>query len=348
MNGRRGISKVDALIAVVVIAAVAAGAVIVIHMHGQKTGRRDSRLGAAFDHNLTDLGRIDPGRILYRLVTTIDTELDATRALAIGPDGALHVAGGKTLRTYPKPLTETDHQSIDLEPAPEALTIGPDGSIYVADRAHVRVLAAGGFPRTTWPSPGADTFITAIAVMDEHVYLADAATGTIIRCDLTGKVLGRIGKRDAERNIPGISSLNTHLDIAAGPDGMLRVANTGRLAVEAYTFEGHLEHSFGKGGRTLADFCGCCNPVNIAMQPDGTIVTAEKGYRRVKVYSPKGDFVGAVAAPDAFPGRSGRLPGGEGAGPTPVLDVAVGADGVIWVLDTNSGIVRAFARKDAP
>jgi len=346
MNGRRGISTVDVIIAVVVIAAVAAGAVLVVHM--EKTGRRGSGLGGAFDYSLTDLGRIDPDRIVYRLVKTIDTELDATRALAIGPDGALHVATGKILRTYPKPLTDASHQSIDLDLAPEALAVGPYGSIFIADRAHVRVLAVGGFPRITWPSPGPDTFITAVAVMGEHVYLADAATGTIIRCDSTGKVLGRIGKRDSERNIPGINSLNKHLDVSAAPDGLLRVANTGRLAVEAYTFEGDLEHSFGKGGRTLADFCGCCNPVNIAVQPDGTIVTAEKGYRRVKVYSPKGDLLGAVAAPDAFPDRSGSLPGGQGAGPTPVLDVAVSADGVIWVLDTNSGIVRAFARKDAP
>jgi hypothetical protein len=85
--------------------------------------------------------------------------------------------------------------------------------------------------------------------------------------------------------------------------------------------------------------------VNIAVAPGGEIVTAEKGYRRVKLYSEEGDLLGAVASPEAFPDRKGVVPGGEGAGPTPVLDVAVDARGTVWVLDTNSGIVRAFARK---
>ena len=64
------------------------------------------------------------------------------------------------------------------------------------------------------------------------------------------------------------------------------MSNTGRLRVEAYTAGGDLERSFGKGGRRLEDFCGCCNPVNIAGGTGGQIVTAEKGYRRVKLYSP--------------------------------------------------------------
>ncbi|MBM3243119.1 hypothetical protein FJZ31_43220, partial [Candidatus Poribacteria bacterium] len=41
-------------------------------------------------------------------------------------------------------------------------------------------------------------------------------------------------------------------------------------------------------------FCGCCNPVNFAMLPDGRFVTCEKGLPRVKIYDADGTFSGVV------------------------------------------------------
>ena len=64
-------------------------------------------------------------------------------------------------------------------------------------------------------------------------------------------------------------------------DGLLRVVNPGRHRIEAYTFDGDLEFSWGKVSVGIEGFCGCCNPVNFAILSDGSFITCEKGLTRV-------------------------------------------------------------------
>ncbi len=45
-------------------------------------------------------------------------------------------------------------------------------------------------------------------------------------------------------------------------------------------------------------FCGCCNPTNFALLPDGGIVTSEKGLNRIKIYGAHGGLQGVVAGPE--------------------------------------------------
>ena len=95
-------------------------------------------------------------------------------------------------------------------------------------------------------------------------------------------------------------------------------------------------------------FCGCCNPVNIALLSDGSFVTCEKGLVRVKVYDSDGAFVGVVAGPELLMG--GRTPK---VCETPAqcqdggFDVAVDAKDRVYVLDTLQNTVRIFNRKGA-
>ena len=46
--------------------------------------------------------------------------------------------------------------------------------------------------------------------------------------------------------------------------------------------------AFGKRGKELNDFHGCCNPVSVANLSTGAIVTVEKDPTRIKVYSKDG------------------------------------------------------------
>jgi len=48
-----------------------------------------------------------------------------------------------------------------------------------------------------------------------------------------------------------------------------------------------------------AHFVGCCNPVNLALTPDGKVVTAEKMIARVKMYEPAGKLI-TVIGPENF------------------------------------------------
>ena len=82
------------------------------------------------------------------------------------------------------------------------------------------------------------------------------------------------------------------------PDGLLRVVNPGMHRIEAYTPDGDLESFWGRRVDGIEGFCGCCNPANIAILPDGRIVTAEKGIPRVKVYHGRGQFVAWWPGPE--------------------------------------------------
>jgi hypothetical protein len=91
----------------------------------------------------------------------------------------------------------------------------------------------------------------------------------------------------------------------------------------------------------LASFCGCCNPTHIAFRSDGSVVTAEKGINRVKVYAPDNTLVGVVASPDELGGS-----GDENDSHSPVKDLAVNKKyGSILILDGPMKAVLVFVPK---
>ena len=93
---------------------------------------------------------------------------------------------------------------------------------------------------------------------------------------------------------------NRWLDIDVDARGVIRATDTGRHLVTAWALDGSPLGSFGKFGMSNpADFVGCCNPVNLALTPDGKIVTGDKMVARVKVYEPDGRLL-AVIGPEHF------------------------------------------------
>ncbi len=128
---------------------------------------------------------------------------------------------------------------------------------------------------------------------------------------------------------------------------MLRAVNPGRRQIDTYTFDGDYEFSWGKHSVKIEGFCGCCNPVNIAMLPDDSFVTCEKGLTRIKVYDRDGNFKGVVAGPDQLipdtPQKICTLPEQCQSGG---FDVATDSDGAVYVLDTITNTVRIFRLKE--
>ncbi|NOU62080.1 DUF4369 domain-containing protein [Marinifilum caeruleilacunae] len=66
------------------------------------------------------------------------------------------------------------------------------------------------------------------------------------------------------------------------------VANLASFRTHIYDFKGKLQATFGQRGKTLDDFHGCCNPVNVASLSNGAIVTVEKDPTRIKIFSKEG------------------------------------------------------------
>lgn len=307
-------------------------------------GDKGSGLSEDFTYNIAELAKVDPNLILYEESTgKIETGLSESHSIAVDSKGSIYVAGDRAIRVFSQ---DGDlHRQIDLAGAPRCLAVAADGTMYVGLKDHVEVYDAQGQRQSSWDSLGADAILTSIAVTKNDVFVADASNRVVVHYDKTGNLIKMIGQKDADRNIPGFVVPSPYFDLAVSGDGLLRVVNPGRLRIEAYTFDGDFEFAWGRPSVEIDGFCGCCNPVNIAVLPEGGFVTCEKGLVRVKVYDSEGRFVGVVASPGQliegdkleiceFPEQCQA--GG--------FDIAVDSSGCVFVLDTMKNMIRTFTK----
>jgi hypothetical protein len=308
------------------------------------TGKKGSGLGSEFAYDIEDLSHIDPNLIVCEQVgVSINTGFANSRGIAVGTDGSIYVAGDKAIRVFAENGTLLNE--LELEDSPGCLAIANSGKIYIGMKDHVEVLDAKGKRLTSWQTLGDKAVLTSIAVLKNDVFVADAGNRIVLRYDTAGSLIRQIGRKDESRNIPGFVIPSPYFDLAVGPDGLLRVTDPGRHRIEAYTFNGDLEFWWGEFSADIEGFCGCCNPVNFAMLPDGSFVTCEKGLVRVKIYDAEGGFGGVVAGPEQLSLDSMTI-----ICETPAecesggFDVAVDKTGRILVLDTINNVVRTFVR----
>jgi sugar lactone lactonase YvrE len=256
----------------------------------------------------------------------------------------VYIAAGNSVSVLDREGTRV--MDIDLGTAARCAAVAGDGTIYAGVRDHVEVFDPKGKRLATWDSPGKRTWFTGLAVGENDIFAADAGNRVVLRYDKSGKLAGRIGEKNKERNIPGLILPSPYLDVKLARDGLLRLNNTGRHRVEAYTPSGDLEFAWGKPSNAIEGFCGCCNPVGLALLPDGRYVTCEKGLPRVKVYSPEGTFESVVAGAEYFvenakatfvKGTEDCRLGG--------LDAAVDSQQRIYILDLVANDVRVMKHK---
>ena len=203
--------------------------------------------------------------------------------------------------------------------------------IYVGMEKHVEVFDPGGRRIAVWDPPGKKSLLTSLAASDLNVFAADAGQRIVWRYTPDGKQKTRIGDPDPARHIPGFFITDSHFDLGLGADGLLYVVNPRALRLEGYTVGGDLEVTWGKGSPAIEDFFGCCNPAHFAVLPDGRFVTAEKGFPRIKVYSPQGKFECVVAGPRQMKHT--------------VADLATDRRGRVLALDASTASIRVFQRK---
>lgn len=310
------------------------------------TGDRGSGLSTDYSYDIEELAKIDPALILYLEVPkAIQTGFEKTKAIAVDGQKNVFVAGDKAIRVFDSSggLLRT----IELGAEASCLEVTADGTIYAGLGDHVEVYD-GSKRIASWKSPDDSAVITGIAISKQgDVFVADAGNRIVIRFDFQGNEIKRIGKKDVENNVPGFVVPSPHFDLAIPRDGMLRVVNPGLGRIETYTFEGDYEFSWGEQSVKVEGFCGCCNPVSIAMLPDDSFVTCEKGLNRIKIYDRDGKFKGVVAGPEQLtpdtPQKICVLPEHCQSGG---FDVATDSEGTIYVLDTKKNTVRLFQLKE--
>ncbi|MHB9025584.1 MAG: NHL repeat-containing protein [Armatimonadota bacterium] len=258
--------------------------------------------------------------------------LREARGLAVAPDGALWAAGDmQILRLNAEGVVAAKHY---VDGLPYTLAVARDGTLYVGMERQIAVYDRGGKFMALWSPFGTRSRITALALGQEEIWVADAGGRAVWHMTSQGDVTGQVGARDTARKIPGLVAPSPYLDVAVAGDGTIWVANPGRGRMEAYSAEGVPLRAWGELLPTLEGFSGCCNPAHFALLPGGQFVISEKGSARVKVYDAKGIFVGLVADPETLkPGPAG-------------MDVAADAQGRIYLLDPRSGTVYVYERKD--
>ena len=118
-------------------------------------------------------------------------------------------------------------------------------------------------------------------IVKDKIIIADNTQNTLFICDIkTCKVKKKVNK--------GIRTCCGIFDFCKDSKGTLWVANLGGFKVQGFKSTGSSSKSFGKRGKELSDFHGCCNPVSVSVLSDGSFVTAEKSPTRVKVYDSTG------------------------------------------------------------
>jgi hypothetical protein len=224
-----------------------------------------------FTYDISAYMKTDPALLLYAETDQFPTGFTEPKCLAVDGDTIL-VGGDKAIRTF-------DHtgkllRTRELPALPHAVTAG--GLVAYKDR----------FADVSY---GDRAHLTSITKSGDDIFVADAGNREVLRCDVGGKVLSRI---------KGFAVPSPYFDLHVGVDGLLWVVNPGKHRIEAYNLDGTLELSWGETGMNVEGFCGCCNPVYFTRLPDGRFVTSEKGLNRIKIYDPRGKFVGVVAGPE--------------------------------------------------
>lgn len=306
-----------------------------------------SGLPKAFTLDLSDLIKVDPALIQYEQVSEFPVAMDEVRAIAVGPNQKIHVAGDQAVHIF---LPDGDKPVVlDIDGRPSCLAVAgvehsEAGRIYVGVGHRIELFGADGKPAGSWDAFEANAILTSIAIAENDIFVADAGNRLVLRFDNAGKLIEKMGTPDPDREMPGFSVPSKYFDVAVDPEGMLHIANPGRLQIETYSLEGNLETFWGEAGSGIKQFFGCCNPSQFAMLPDGKFVTSEKGVPRIKIYSDEGEFESVVAGPEQLGIKKYEIGDPRSVQGGYVFDVATDANSRVLVLDPKKKCVRVFVR----
>lgn len=316
----------------IIIFLVVLAILIVAVMVGDWYSKRPDNMEAnAFEFSVDEFKNVPEELIHYRETKNFKVGFDKPAGLCIEGD-LIYVVGDRKLKVID--LAGKLLREIGLTDEPKTVEVAGD-RIYVGFEKQVGVFGPDGQMLGQWGLNGDNVYITAVAVHEENVFVADAGTRRIHRFSLSGEKLNDFEGKVSEDVLHGFIIPSPYFDIDFNVYGDLWVVNPGLHTLENYTAEGRLREHWKASGASTENFSGCCNPAHFTFLPDGSFVTSEKGLVRVKVYKPSGEFLGVVAPPNKFEDKI------EGQAP----DVAVDSQGNVYALDFDRNVLRVFEKK---
>lgn len=335
MFGRRG------FVGAILVALGAVGGWLIRQFQNPASIRkaRPTKLDSRFVYDISEFETTDRSQLLYQAEGEFTTGFKRSKRIAVTGDRIL-VAGDRSVKIYNR--SGSEQNEIPLDRPPHCLHATDGGELFVGLGNYFEIYDLAGSRKLKASRPkGDNTFLTAIAVHDDTVYLADAGSREVLLCDRkTGEVKDRFGKKDSDN--PGLVIPSPYFDLMVADDGEVSLANTGRLQMETYK-GGKFQNTWGGPGMRVDRFCGCCNPVYFTRSPEGDYITSEKGLARINIYSADGTFKGSVAGPDMLVedkalAKRACNDCSVGAG----FDVAMDDQGRILALDPFRMVVRIF------
>lgn len=106
---------------------------------------------------------------------------------------------------------------------------------------------------------------------------------------------------NASMIVDKLSGCCGQMDVQACEAGVF-VAENSRKRVAAFDRSGESIGGWGSSGEDVNGFGCCCNPMNVAFGPQGSVYTAESTSGRIKRYSTGGELIELVGTVDLVPG----------------------------------------------
>ena len=308
--------------------AVAVAFVLMLVRGISGTGGDHSR--TASRHDIDVLKKTDSSLLLNVKMKIINPSIGDLSALAVDGDDNIYVGGETAVEMLD--INGVHVHCFVVAESVRCLSISPYGEILVGLSDHVEVYHKNGGRKAAWESPASNAVLTSIASTSNYVYVADCMNKIVWLYSVSGELLGRVGEKDADKRKVGFVVPSAFFDVAIARDGSLWAANPGQHRLEHYTSDGRFISYWGRPGLDAEGFCGCCNPSNFALMPDGSFVTSEKHIVRVKVYDSECKLKGIISGQEEW--------NKDALG----LDLAVDSKGRIFVLDPQNGRVRIYSR----
>ena len=283
-----------------------------------------------YQYNLSVIKKTDTNLLIHAQVQRIHPSLSNLTALAVDRSDRIIVGSMSAIE-----ILDQQGEPLNTIPVNEpvrCLAASAQGDIFAGLNNHVEVFDPSGNRKAVWKSPDPRTMLTSIAVSTAYVFVADCGNRIVWRFTRTGELTGQIGNKDQKKRPVGFVVPSAFFDLAVDADQSLWVANPGLHRMEHFTADGTFLGAWGEFSMNATGFCGCCNPSNMALTPDGEFITSEKHIVRVKQYDARGIFKGILSGQEDWPDKA------EG------LDLAVDSHGRILVLDPTANVIRIYVK----